>query len=83
MAHHASARKCIRSSRSKRQKNRYQKKSCYTFIKKFVKTADKTKATSSLSQAESMLDKLAKRRILHKNKSARLKSQLARRTNAL
>lgn len=78
MANHKSASKRVRADQKKRLHNRYQHKTAKTFIKGLSKRSGEGIA-EALSQAASMLDKLAKRRIIHPNKSARKKSQLARR----
>ena len=83
MANHASASKRIRSNATKRTLNRYQLKSCRTAIKKLrtLKTADQ--AAPQLPLIHAMLDKLAKRNIIHKNKSASMKSKLTKHVNQL
>ena len=68
MANHASAIKRIRSNETKRRHNRYQLKSCRTAIKKLRKNKVAEEATVALNRINAMLDKLAKRRIIHKNK---------------
>ncbi|AHM62009.1 30S ribosomal protein S20 [Flammeovirgaceae bacterium 311] len=78
MAHHKSALKRIRSTQAKRLRNRYQAKTTRTFIKKLKNTADKAEAQELLKTVTSMLDKLAKKNIIHKNKAANNKSKLAR-----
>lgn len=83
MANHASAIKRIRSNETKRLRNRYQLKSCRTAIKKLRKIKIHEEATSALNEINSMLDKLVKRNIIHKNKSASKKSQLAKHVNQL
>ncbi len=83
MAHHASALKRIRQSQKRRLHNRYYAKSTRTAIKKLRKTTDKEEAAELYPKVASMLDKLAKRHIIHKNKAANLKSKLARHLNSL
>lgn len=83
MANHASAIKRIRSNETKRLHNRYQLKSCRTAIKKLRKNKVAEEATVALNRINAMLDKLAKRRIIHKNKSASTKSKLAHYVNSL
>lgn len=77
MAHHKSALKRIRSNEAKRQLNKYQLKTTRTFIKKLKKTSDKTEAQELYGKVSSMLDKLAKKNIIHKNNAANHKSRLA------
>ncbi len=83
MANHKSALKRIRSNNAKRLRNRYQAKSTRTFIKKLRTTTDKASAEELLKQVSSMLDKLAKRNIIHKNKAANNKSKLTKYVNSL
>ena len=83
MANHKSALKRIRSNNAKRLRNQYQAKTTRTFIKKLRKTSDKKEAQELLSTVSGMLDKLAKRNIIHKNKAANLKSSLATHVNSL
>jgi small subunit ribosomal protein S20 len=83
MANHASAIKRIRSNETKRVRNRYQLKSCRTAIKKLRKNKMTDEAFSEFKIVSAMLDKLAKRNILHKKKSASMKSTLAKHINKL
>ena len=83
MANHASAIKRIRSNETKRARNRYQLKSCRTAIKKLRSNKVAEEAVPQFQQVSSMLDKLAKRNIIHKNKSASMKSSLAKHVNKL
>ena len=78
MAHHKSALKRIRSNQAKRLRNRYQAKTTRTFIKRLKSTQDKAEAQELLKTVTSMLDKLAKKNIIHKNKAANNKSKLTR-----
>lgn len=83
MANHKSALKRIRSNDAKRLRNKYQAKSTRTFIKKLRDTTDKVEAQDLLKKVSSMLDKLAKRNVIHKNKATNNKSKLAKHVNAL
>ena len=83
MANHKSALKRIRSNNAKRLRNQYQAKTTRTFIKKLRKTSDKKEAQELLSTVSGMLDKLAKRNIIHKNKAANNKSKLTKLVNSL
>ncbi len=83
MANYTSAVKRIRSSEAKRARNRYQHKTTRTFIKRLLQTTDKTAAEQLFPKVCGLVDKLAKRNILHPNKVARKKSQLARFLNKL
>ena len=83
MANHKSALKRIRSNNAKRLRNRYQAKTTRTFIKKLRGTTDKSEAQELFKKVSGMLDKLAKRNIIHKNKASNNKSKLARLVNSL
>jgi small subunit ribosomal protein S20 len=83
MANHKSALKRIRSNNAKRLRNRYQHKTTRTFIKRLRNTTDKAEAQELLKQVTSMLDRLAKRNIIHKNKAANDKSKLTKLVNSL
>lgn len=77
MAHHKSSKKRILQDEKKRLRNRYYKKSTRTAIRKFRSLEDKSVADEMLPGLYSMIDRLAKRNIWHKNKAANLKSGLA------
>lgn len=83
MANHKSALKRIRSDETKRLRNRYQLKTCRTSIKKLKKTTTKKEAQPLLQITISMLDKLAKRNIIHKNKASNIKSSITKFVNAI
>lgn len=83
MANHKSALKRIRSNEAKRLRNRYQHKTTRTFIRRLRASTDKTEAGTLLTQVSSMVDKLAKRNIIHKNKAANLKSSLTKHVASL
>ena len=83
MANHKSALKRIRSNNAKRLRNRYQHKTTRTFIKRLRNTTDKAEAQELLKQVTSMLDRLAKRNIIHQNKAANDKSKLTKMVNSL
>lgn len=83
MANHKSTLKRIRSNRAKTATNKYQHKTTRTWIKKVREATDKKEATQLLSETFSMMDKLAKKNIIHKNKVANLKSKLTQHVNSL
>ncbi|SES92167.1 30S ribosomal protein S20 [Hymenobacter actinosclerus] len=78
MANHKSALKRIRSNEAKRVLNRYQAKSTRTAIKKLRATTEASAAQEQFKKVVSMLDRLAKKNIIHKNKAANNKSKLAK-----
>jgi len=83
MANHKSALKRIRTSAAKRLRNRYQAKTTRNAIKKLRNTTDETEAKSLLPRVVSMLDRLAKKNVIHKNKAANNKSKLTKLVNKL
>lgn len=83
MANHKSALKRIRSNEAKRLRNKYQFKSTRTAVRKLRGTEDKKEAEALLPKVVAMLDKLAKRNIIHKNKASNLKSKLTKHVNAI
>ncbi len=83
MANHKSALKRIRRNEAVRLRNRYQHKTTRNAIKKLRNETDKKKAEALLPAVVSMIDKLAKRNIIHGNKASNLKSKLTRQVGAL
>jgi len=83
MANHKSAEKRIRANEAKRVKNRYQAKTTRTVIKKLRTTTAKSDATALLKEVSSMIDKLAKKNIIHWKKAANQKSKLTKLVNKL
>lgn len=83
MANHKSALKRIRSNETKRLRNRYQHKTTRNAIKKLKLAETKEEADKQLPLVVSMIDKLAKRNIIHNNKAGNLKSQLMKHVAAL
>ncbi|HBH49011.1 MAG TPA: 30S ribosomal protein S20 [Bacteroidales bacterium] len=83
MANHQSAKKRIRQTESRRVENKYYSRSTRNAIKQLRSTSDKTEATELLPKVSAMLDKLAKRNTIHKNKAANLKSSLTNHVNSL
>ncbi|MFC6861700.1 30S ribosomal protein S20 [Zunongwangia atlantica] len=83
MANHKSALKRIRSNEAKRLRNRYQHKTTRNAIKKLRDSEDKKEAEALYPSVVSMIDKLAKKNIIHTNKASNLKSKLAKHVAAL
>jgi small subunit ribosomal protein S20 len=83
MANHKSAQKRIRANETKRLRNKYQHKTTRNAVRKLRATTDKKEAVEFLPRVIAMLDKLAKRNIIHKNKAANLKSGLQLKVNKL
>ncbi|MEM7551934.1 MAG: 30S ribosomal protein S20 [Bacteroidota bacterium] len=78
MANHKSALKRIRSNEAKRLRNKYQLKTTRTFIKRLKAATSKSEAEELFKKVSSMIDKLAKKNIIHKNNAANKKSNLAK-----
>ncbi|MCJ8210313.1 30S ribosomal protein S20 [Mucilaginibacter sp. RS28] len=83
MANHKSAIKRIRANAAKRLRNRYQAKTTRTAIKKLRAATTKAEATTLLPKVISMLDRLAKKNVIHKNKASNNKSKLTKFVNGL
>ena len=83
MANHKSALKRIRSNEKKRVLNRYQHKTTRNAIKALRLATDKNDAASKLAGVISMIDKLAKKNIIHDNKASNLKSKLSKHVSKL
>ena len=83
MANHKSALKRIRSNEAKRLRNKYQHKTARNAVRDLRLSEDKKEAEGKLNTVISMLDKLAKNNIIHKNKAANLKSQLTKHVSAM
>jgi len=78
MANHKSALKRIRSSETKRLRNKFQHKTTRNAIKNLRSAEKKKDAEAQLPLVVAMIDKLAKNNIIHKNKAANLKSKLTK-----
>jgi small subunit ribosomal protein S20 len=83
MANHKSAQKRIRSNESKKIRNKYQHKTTRNAVRKLRALTEKGEAIKLFPSVVSMLDRLAKKNVIHKNKAANLKSGLALKINAL
>lgn len=83
MANHKSALKRIRNSETKRLRNRYQHKTARNAVKKLRETENKADAEKMFPSVIAMVDKLAKKNIIHDNKAANLKSSLAKHVASL
>ena len=83
MANHKSAIKRIRSNDVKRIRNRFHSKTMRNALRKFRALTVKNEAIEQLPKMVSLIDKLAKKSVIHKNKAGNLKSKLTKQTNAL
>ena len=77
MANHKSSIKRVRQAEDTRLQNRYYAKTTRNAVRKLRATSDKKEAAELYPKVSSMLDKLAKIRVIHKNKASNLKSKLA------
>ncbi|HIT83164.1 MAG TPA: 30S ribosomal protein S20 [Candidatus Avibacteroides faecavium] len=83
MANHKSALKRVRQAEKRRLHNRYYAKTMRNAVRKLRATTEKAAAVELLPKVTAMLDKLAKKNVIHKNKAANLKSKLALHVNKL
>ena len=83
MANHKSALKRIRQTAKKAAHNRYYHKTARNAVRRLRSTTDASEAIEMLPRVASMLDKLAKRNIIHKKKASNLKSSLSKHVNGL
>lgn len=83
MANHKSSLKRIRQTVARKAHNQYYAKTARHAVRDLRATTDKQAAAALLPKVSSMLDKLAKRNIIHRNKAANLKSKLAAHVNKL
>ncbi len=83
MANHKSALKRIRSNEAKHLRNKHQHKTTRNAIRDLRIVEDKKEAEEQLIKVVSMIDKLAKKNIIHNNKAANLKSKLKKHVTAL
>jgi small subunit ribosomal protein S20 len=83
MANHKATKKDIRQSEKRRERNRYYGKTTRNAIRTLLATTDKAVAAEELPKVISMIDKLAKRNVIHKNKASNLKSGIVKRLSVL
>jgi small subunit ribosomal protein S20 len=83
MANHKATKKDVRQSLKRRDRNRYYGKTTRNAIRALLAVTDKNEIQESLPKVISMIDKLAKRNVIHKNKASNLKSGLLKRVNEI
>ncbi|NNC85473.1 MAG: 30S ribosomal protein S20 [Bacteroidia bacterium] len=83
MANHKSSIKRIRQTKTRTLRNKVQSKSMRNALKEIRSMTDKKKAQTEMPKLFSMLDRLAKKNLIHKNKAANLKSEVAVHINKL
>jgi small subunit ribosomal protein S20 len=83
MANHKATKKDVRQSAKRRERNRYNGKTTRNAIRDLKTVSEKAAAGKELPEVISMIDKLAKNGVIHRNKAANLKSKLTKRVNKL
>jgi small subunit ribosomal protein S20 len=83
MANHSATKKDVRQSAKRNERNRYYGKTTRNAIRDIRSLEEKKAASDKLPAVASMIDKLAKRGTIHKNKASNLKRKLALKVNAL
>ncbi len=83
MANHKSSLKRIRQTQSRRLHNRYYAKTARNAVRALRNMTDKTAASEALVKLTAMLDRLAAKKVISKNKASNLKSKLAIYVNRL
>ena len=82
MANHKATKKDVRQATKRREKNKYYGKTTRNAIRDLKVVSEKTTAGEKLPEVISMIDRLAKRGVIHKNKASNLKRKLTKRVNA-
>ena len=83
MVNHKSALKRIKQTETKRLLNKYKHKTARNAVRDLKKITDKKEAVALLPKVTSMVDRLTKNNIIHKNKASNLKSNLTKYINTL
>lgn len=78
MANHKATKKDMRQAEKRRDRNRYYGKTTRNAVRKLREVKDEATYDEQLPLTVSMIDKLAKRGIIHRNKASNLKSKLAK-----
>jgi small subunit ribosomal protein S20 len=83
MANHKATKKDARQAEKRRERNRYKGKTTRNAIRDLKDLTTQKEAGEKLPGVVSMIDKLAKSGVIHKNKAANLKSKLTRKVAAI
>ena len=83
MANHKATQKDVRQATKRRERNKYYGKTTRNAIRDLKEVKENKEAGDALPKVASMIDKLAKKGIIHKNKAANLKRKLAKKVNTL
>lgn len=83
MANHKATKKDVRQANKRRDRNRYYGKTTRNAVRDLKEIKEHKEAGERLPEIASMIDKLAKKGVIHKNKASNMKRKLAKRVNAL
>jgi len=83
MANHKATKKDVRQATKRRDRNRYYGKTTRNAIRDLKEIKGGKEAGEKMPEVASLIDRLAKKGVIHKNKAANLKSKLAKKVNAL
>ena len=83
MANHKSSEKRIRQTISRRLKNRYYEKTARNAVRRLRAMTNAEEAKAAYAKVSALLDRLASKKTISKNKAANLKSKLAKHINKL
>jgi len=83
MANHKATKKDVRAATKRRDRNRYYGKTTRNAIRDLKVIKEQKDASAKLPEIASMVDRLARKGVIHKNKASNLKSKLARRVNQM
>ncbi|MGF7140981.1 30S ribosomal protein S20 [Roseimarinus sediminis] len=77
MANHKSAKKRIKQNAQRKLSNKYYAKTMRNAVKNLRSITEKADAETLYPKVTSLIDRLANKNVIHKNKAANLKSKLA------
>lgn len=83
MANHKSALKRIRQTEARRVHNRYFAKTMRNSVKKFRSLTAKKEAAEQMPKLFALIDKMAKKNIIHQKKAGNIKSSINKFANSL
>lgn len=83
MANHKSTLKRMRSTQARNVRNSYYSKTMRNAVRRFLQIEDKKEAEEKMPKIVTMVDKLAKKNVIHQNKAGNIKSRLSRHLNTL
>ena len=75
--------KAARQAEARKEDNKYYARTMRNALKKIRKTTDKAEADKMVPELSAVLDKLAKKNVIHKNKAANLKSSITKHAQSL